>query len=195
LSTLAASVIHTRRKPPHMCREFVRQRKLARTHTVAGHKQPTGEACFGCMETVNINADRRRYVYGGNDRRRCAIPVIWTNCSKQSVGSSPTPGDRQSAPDGSSSRGPGKRQVDLVLLIGADLSRLVRNFWIELALRAAHLPAHVAGFGVLQDFLERGFTAFRKLRNPSACWPSSGTGKPGECGHSRAAATVRSTSK
>ena len=31
------------------------------------------------------------------------------------------------------------------------------------ALRAAHVPAHAAGFGVLQDFLERGFAAFRNM--------------------------------
>jgi hypothetical protein len=32
-----------------------------------------------------------------------------------------------------------------------------------MAVRAAHIPSHAAGFGVLQDFLERGFAAFREL--------------------------------
>jgi hypothetical protein len=57
-----------------------------------------------------------------------------------------------------------RRQVDLVLSIAGDLSRLVRHDWMALALRAAHLPAHAAGFGALQDFLERGFAAFRRMQ-------------------------------
>lgn len=57
-----------------------------------------------------------------------------------------------------------KRQIDLLISIGAELRRIVRRPWIGLALRAAHVPAHAAGVGVLQDFLERGFAAFRPLR-------------------------------
>jgi len=53
-----------------------------------------------------------------------------------------------------------QRQIDLTVSIGADLERLVRHRWIGLALRAAHLPARATGFGVLQQFLERGFAAF-----------------------------------
>jgi len=56
-----------------------------------------------------------------------------------------------------------RRQIDLTVSIGADLERLVRQRWIGLALRAAHLPARAAGFGVLQQFLERGFAAFRRM--------------------------------
>ncbi len=56
-----------------------------------------------------------------------------------------------------------RRQIDLVLTITGDLDRVVRHAWIGLALRAAHMPAHAAGFGALQDFLERGFAAFRKM--------------------------------
>jgi len=56
-----------------------------------------------------------------------------------------------------------QRQIDLIVGIGADLERLVANAWIARALRAAHLPAHAAGFGALQDFLERGFAAFRGM--------------------------------
>ncbi len=55
------------------------------------------------------------------------------------------------------------RQIELVLGIGAELNRLVRHEWLALALRLARLPAFLAGFGALQDFLERGFNAFRKL--------------------------------
>jgi hypothetical protein len=56
------------------------------------------------------------------------------------------------------------RQIELVTLIGAGLDRIVRHGWIGVALRLAHGPAHAAGFGVLQDFLERGFAAFRSMR-------------------------------
>jgi hypothetical protein len=56
-----------------------------------------------------------------------------------------------------------QRQIDLSVSIGADLEQLVRQRWIGLALRAAHLPARAAGFGVLQQFLERGFAAFRRM--------------------------------
>ncbi|HMK86817.1 MAG TPA: hypothetical protein VK437_12740 [Steroidobacteraceae bacterium] len=55
------------------------------------------------------------------------------------------------------------RQIDLLVAIGEDLDRFVRRPWVGIALRAAHVPAHAAGFGVLQDFLERGFDAFRQM--------------------------------
>jgi hypothetical protein len=58
-----------------------------------------------------------------------------------------------------------RRQIELVVRIGADLDRLVRRSWVMLALRAAHVPAHAAGLGALQDFLERGFAAFRKMKS------------------------------
>lgn len=56
-----------------------------------------------------------------------------------------------------------RRQIELTVSIGADLEQLVRQRWIGLALRAAHLPARAAGFGALQQFLERGFVAFRRM--------------------------------
>jgi len=59
-----------------------------------------------------------------------------------------------------------KRQTDLMVSLGEDLDRVVRHDWIVLALRAARLPAQLAGFGVLQDFLERGFAAFRRMPDP-----------------------------
>jgi hypothetical protein len=55
------------------------------------------------------------------------------------------------------------RQIDLVVGIGEQLDRMRRHEWIGLALRVAHRPAHAAGFGVLQDFLERGFDAFIRM--------------------------------
>jgi hypothetical protein len=58
-----------------------------------------------------------------------------------------------------------REQIDLLIAIGEDLERLVRHTWITLALRAAHAPANAAGFGALQDFLERGFAAFRRMKS------------------------------
>jgi hypothetical protein len=58
-----------------------------------------------------------------------------------------------------------QRQIDLVANIGTCLGRLVGFPLVGLALRAAHLPAHLAGFGALQDFLERGFAAFHRMED------------------------------
>ena len=58
-----------------------------------------------------------------------------------------------------------RRQIDLVLSIATNLERVVRHAWVGLALRAARAPAHAAGFGALQDFLERGFAAFRRMKD------------------------------
>jgi hypothetical protein len=56
-----------------------------------------------------------------------------------------------------------KRQIDLTILIGEDLARIVGQSWVGLALRAAHIPAYAAGLGVLQRFLERGYRAFSQM--------------------------------
>lgn len=59
-----------------------------------------------------------------------------------------------------------RRQIGLIAEVGNALVRAVQTPFVGIALRAAHGPAHAAGFGVLQDFLERGFAAFRELRDP-----------------------------
>lgn len=56
-----------------------------------------------------------------------------------------------------------ERQIDLIHHIGTALDGVVRRRSLGFALRAAHIPAHVAGLGALQDFLERGWAAFRSL--------------------------------
>jgi len=56
------------------------------------------------------------------------------------------------------------RQIDLIISVGEDLDRIVRRAWLGPLLKAAHVPAHAAGFGALQDFLERGYGAFRRMR-------------------------------
>jgi hypothetical protein len=58
-----------------------------------------------------------------------------------------------------------KRQIELIMDVGEQLSRVAKRPWIALALRSAHAPAHAAGFGVLQDFLERGLAAFRSIED------------------------------
>lgn len=60
-----------------------------------------------------------------------------------------------------------RRQIALVAATGRALAGAVRMPLVRLGLRAAHGPAIVAGFGALQDFLERGFKAFRGLPDPT----------------------------
>jgi len=55
------------------------------------------------------------------------------------------------------------RQIDLIGDLGHALGRLVRQPLIGYTLRLMHQPAHLAGFGKLHDFLERGYAAFRKM--------------------------------
>ncbi len=62
------------------------------------------------------------------------------------------------------SRAARTRQIELIVDMGRALDSMVRMPGIGVILRLAHIPAHAAGFGVLQDFLERGFAAFRELR-------------------------------
>jgi hypothetical protein len=59
-----------------------------------------------------------------------------------------------------------RRQIGLVVAIGNALVRAIRRPFLGLALRVAHGPAQLAGFGALQDFLERGFAAFLALPQP-----------------------------
>jgi hypothetical protein len=60
-----------------------------------------------------------------------------------------------------------ERQIELVIDAGKHLQRAVRHAWVGPLLKAARAPAHAAGFGVLQDFIERGYLAFRKLAGAS----------------------------
>lgn len=56
-----------------------------------------------------------------------------------------------------------RRQIELIVRVGEQLARTVRQPLVGLALRAARAPAYLAGFGTLQEFLERGFQAFSRL--------------------------------
>ncbi|NIR28165.1 MAG: hypothetical protein GWN84_02290 [Gammaproteobacteria bacterium] len=55
-------------------------------------------------------------------------------------------------------------QIELVHEVGGDLEELVHKRLVYAALRLARRPARLAGLGDLQDFLERGFAAFRNMR-------------------------------
>jgi len=56
-----------------------------------------------------------------------------------------------------------RRQIELIVGIGKDLNSLANRSWARVALKAAHVPAHAAGLGTLQDFLERGYESFRRI--------------------------------
>ena len=58
-----------------------------------------------------------------------------------------------------------QRQLDLLLDVISGLDRLARQPLIGLLLSGARLPAQLAGFGVLQRFLETGFVAFEHMRD------------------------------
>lgn len=55
------------------------------------------------------------------------------------------------------------RQIDLLIKVGRELESIVRKPIVYAVLRLARGPAATAGLGGLQNFLERGFAAFREL--------------------------------
>ena len=57
-----------------------------------------------------------------------------------------------------------KSQIDLIEEVGQDIDRLTHLPMVGVSLRLARVPAHRAGWYELQDFLERGFVAFKHMR-------------------------------
>jgi hypothetical protein len=57
-----------------------------------------------------------------------------------------------------------KQQIDTIVQVGQGVDKLVGIPFIGTTLRLARGPAHKAGWYELQDFLERGFDAFKKMR-------------------------------
>ena len=53
--------------------------------------------------------------------------------------------------------------VNLAVALGDSLKTLVRVPLIGMLLRTMRAPAHVAGFGALQEFLETGYLTFRRI--------------------------------
>ena len=56
-----------------------------------------------------------------------------------------------------------ERQIDLMFRIGEYLDGVVRKPIVRALVHLARGPAHAAGFGGLQDFLERGLSAFERM--------------------------------
>lgn len=54
-------------------------------------------------------------------------------------------------------------QLARVLAMGRDLARLTRTPGLRMMLRMMRAPAHAAGMGALQEFLEAGFDTFGQL--------------------------------
>ena len=57
-----------------------------------------------------------------------------------------------------------QHQIALIGEVGAGLDMFVRRPFVESGLSMMRRPARLAGLGVLQDFLERGVKAFRKMQ-------------------------------
>ena len=55
--------------------------------------------------------------------------------------------------------------VQLAVDLGAALKGLVRVPLIGMLLRTMKVPAHAAGFGALQEFLETGYVTFRRIED------------------------------
>lgn len=55
--------------------------------------------------------------------------------------------------------------IELTIGLGHALKRLVRRPLLGMTLRAMHHPAHAAGFGAMQDFLEKGYSTFHAIED------------------------------
>jgi len=58
--------------------------------------------------------------------------------------------------------------IHLTINLGHSLKRLVGSAALGMTLRAMHRPAHAAGFGAMQDFLEKGYTTFHAIDDVDA---------------------------
>ena len=56
-----------------------------------------------------------------------------------------------------------QRQIWLIVAAGRELDALINVAGIGVALRAARLPARMIGVSALQNFLERGYRAFKAM--------------------------------
>lgn len=61
-----------------------------------------------------------------------------------------------------------ERQIRLIAEVGGALDSHVGKPLVRSALALMRRPARLAGFGVLHDFLERGFSAFRAMHGAQA---------------------------
>ena len=56
-----------------------------------------------------------------------------------------------------------ERQIELIGHLGMELNELVHHRLVMFLIRALRGPAHAAGFGLLQSFLEQGLKAFQLM--------------------------------
>jgi hypothetical protein len=61
-----------------------------------------------------------------------------------------------------------ERQIRLTGEVGSALDAFVQKPFVQTALMMMRHPARAAGFAVLQEFLERGYSAFRKMRGAAS---------------------------
>lgn len=61
-----------------------------------------------------------------------------------------------------------ERQIDLMLAVGMALDRYTRSLFLRHSLRLMRGPAHAAGLGALQGFLESGFDTFKAMNGAQA---------------------------
>ena len=64
----------------------------------------------------------------------------------------------------SSTRAERRHQIDLIEAVGKRLDALVRKPLVSHMLKLMRAPAHMAGLGGLQEFLEEGFASFRDMK-------------------------------
>jgi hypothetical protein len=57
-----------------------------------------------------------------------------------------------------------RQQIALVESVGSEIDTAVHKPFVAMALRMCRKPAHLMGLSDLQDFLERGFAAFKNMR-------------------------------
>lgn len=57
-----------------------------------------------------------------------------------------------------------RRQIRLVQEIGAEIESIVHKPFVTIGLKMCRQPARVMGLGELQDYLERGVAAFKKMQ-------------------------------
>jgi hypothetical protein len=57
-----------------------------------------------------------------------------------------------------------RRQIELIGIVGRAIDHYGRKRAVRETLHLMRRPARIAGFGVLQDFLERGLASFAKMR-------------------------------
>ncbi|GMV45109.1 MAG: hypothetical protein AMXMBFR66_05070 [Pseudomonadota bacterium] len=61
-----------------------------------------------------------------------------------------------------------ERQIALMLEVARALERYTRNPLLRHSLRLMRAPAHAMGLGTLQEFLERGFDTFGRMKGAGA---------------------------